>query len=120
MRVAIHVPVAKREYILGKILQFDKSKEMFKIMDEDDKGVTWDKPIQGVIPVPTLQQINLNERRRFEFDEEVLAVFPQTTCFYQGVVKQKPSRNHAKYGILFDDENEVRMIVADLVIPGNI
>ena len=33
----------------------------------------------------------------------VMAIYPQTTCFYKGVIKESPNATSDEYEVLFED-----------------
>merc|ERR1712080_767173 len=57
-----------------------------------------------VIPLPTMRACpETNPEALYEPGTTVMAIYPQTTCFYKGVIKEQPSSGAEDYQILFED-----------------
>ncbi|ETO09711.1 hypothetical protein RFI_27668 [Reticulomyxa filosa] len=101
----------EKRYILGQVTKVEKKGMdndkviLVGVKDISDPTLEWTLPILACIPVPNLIDVNLNQRRLFDLNEHVLAVYPDTTCFYPGKVLEKPTRYKQKYKILFDNDD---------------
>ncbi|ORX92261.1 hypothetical protein K493DRAFT_226154, partial [Basidiobolus meristosporus CBS 931.73] len=49
-------------------------------------------PPRNIIPLP--EEVVLGEYPEFEVDHVVLALYPNTTCFYKAIVVLPPSKVH--------------------------
>ena len=97
-------------WILVNILYFDATTERYDVQDEDDASRVLKL---DAADVRKLEDISATLRR----GDRVLAVFPETTCFYSGVVAKNPnnaatsSSGYSRSGdndviIRFDDDED--------------
>ena len=57
-----------------------------------------------VIPLPTMRaNPETNPEALYGPGTTVMAIYPQTTCFYKGVIKEPPGGAAEDYQILFED-----------------
>ena len=57
-----------------------------------------------VIPLPTKRACpETNPDALYAPGTTVMAIYPQTTCFYKGVIKEQPSAAADDYQVLFED-----------------
>jgi hypothetical protein len=106
------------------VLYVDANAEMYEVQDEDDASRTLKLE---ACDVRKLADVSATLRR----GDRVLAVFPETTCFYSGIVAKHP--NHPKSGssssssndiiVKFDDDEDdqgkplARKVPARFVLP---
>ncbi|CEG84284.1 hypothetical protein RMATCC62417_18107 [Rhizopus microsporus] len=70
-----------------------------------------------VIPVPTPKEAEMAPE--IPAHQEVLALYPSTTCFYRAVVISPPSKNKdiKNYKVQFEDDNdEVKQVAPEHVL----
>ncbi|VDP05326.1 unnamed protein product [Soboliphyme baturini] len=71
-----------------------------------------------VIPVPLMRaHPTLNPEAIFPLDAEVLALYPQTTCFYKGVVQSPPAKPNDTYLVAFEDNSYPQGFSQPLTVP---
>ena len=57
-----------------------------------------------VIPLPTMRASpETNPEALYCQGTTVMAIYPQTTCFYKGVIKEQPGGAAEDYQVLFED-----------------
>ncbi|CAM9842400.1 unnamed protein product [Discosporangium mesarthrocarpum] len=83
--VAIQLDPGDEQWILARVLQYYPDVGNYKVMDEDDNSKTYELPEQQVIPLEGRQE-------RLAKGDEVLAVYTDTTSFYQATVMIPPRR----------------------------
>lgn len=94
-----------------------RPKLMYEVRDIDS-GKHHLLPPDSILPLPTLHDIALSQRKLFNIDDDVLAWFPSTTVMYPAKVVKQPTKNKSYYVLQFDDDDvDTRDIPADLVAP---
>jgi len=83
------------EWILAKILSWHPEKQKYEIQDTepDDSGVQtrYVLPPKSIIPIASQQEVA--SQPEIKTGEDVLALYPGTTCFYKATVMVQPSKN---------------------------
>lgn len=83
------------EWILATIKKFLPSKNSYEVEDVDDEDPRkYVLPLSAVIPLPTAEpnpKTGFSIQYEFHKDSEVLAIFPNTTCFYRATVIALPN-----------------------------
>ena len=99
------------------MLYFDVNAEMYEVQDEDDASRTLKL---DTADVRKLEDISATLRR----GDRVLAVFPETTCFYSGIVAKNPKTGPGSDIVIkFDDDEDelgkpvARKVPARFVLP---
>lgn len=91
-------------WILANVLDFDFHTQTFEVQDEDD--------ITRIATLPVCDVRRLDDTAvHFRKNDKVLAVFPDTTSFYRGVIVKNPkppSTNSANWEVIvrFDDDED--------------
>ncbi|KAI8054902.1 SGF29 tudor-like domain-containing protein [Thamnidium elegans] len=109
------------EWILAVVLQYhpDKNKYQVEDVDQDDFGEKqrYMLPPRYVIPVKSSEEAKLSPE--IPAYQDVLALYPGTTCFYKATVIAPPSKSKEikNYRVQFEDDNdEVKYIMPEHVI----
>ncbi|KAI7895707.1 SGF29 tudor-like domain-containing protein [Mucor mucedo] len=109
------------EWILAVVLQYhpDKNKYQVEDVDQDDYGEKqrYMLPPRYVIPVKSSEEAKLSPE--IPSRQDVLALYPGTTCFYKATVIAPPSKSKEikNYRVQFEDDNdEVKYIMPEHVI----
>ncbi|ORY06117.1 DUF1325-domain-containing protein [Basidiobolus meristosporus CBS 931.73] len=83
-----------QEWILAVVLQYFPEKNKYQVedadVDENGKRMRYNLPPRNIIPLP--EEAILNEYPEFDIDHVVLALYPNTTCFYKAIVVLPPSK----------------------------
>lgn len=96
-------------WILAEVVHFQSGSGRYDIDDIDDSSDSTKQRHNGlsrrrVVPLP-LMRVNpdTDADALFEQNSPVLALYPQTTCFYRGIVHRVPLTPTDDYLILFED-----------------
>lgn len=96
-------------WILAEVVQYHANAGRYDI-DDIDESVEAKKrhslSKRRIVPLP-LWRVNpeTNPEALFEKDDLILALYPQTTCFYRGIIGKVPESAHEDYSILFEDSS---------------
>lgn len=86
--VAIKLDLYIDDWILGKVLFFNGETGYYDIADFDDTTKRYNLPETQVIILQSLK----DEMKKLNRGDEVLAVYPDTTSFYQAIVAHAPKK----------------------------
>ncbi|CEG63324.1 hypothetical protein CU097_009405 [Rhizopus azygosporus] len=119
--VAAKQPDKNDEWILAVVIQYypDRNKYQVEDVDQDEYGGKQHYMLSPkyVIPVPTPKEAEMAPE--IPAHQEVLALYPSTTCFYRAVVISPPSKNKdiKNYKVQFEDDNdEVKQVAPEHVL----
>jgi SAGA-associated factor 29 len=94
-------------WILAEVVRFNHSINKYEIDDIDEEQK--EKHLlsrRRVVPLPLMRaNPETNPEAIFEKGALVLALYPQTTCFYRGVIGKRPETGHEDYLVLFEDSS---------------
>ncbi|KAI9307270.1 SGF29 tudor-like domain-containing protein, partial [Cunninghamella echinulata] len=110
------------EWILAVVLNFhpDKNKYQVEDVEQDEYGQKQKYTLQprNVIPIPTAGDPDFLPE--IHVGQDVLALYPGTTCFYRATVAQTPNKdmNQPKsYKVKFeDDNNEIKTVMQEYIL----
>jgi len=92
-------------WILAEVVSFNHSTGKYDVDDIDEEQKdrhTLSK--RKVIPLPTMRaNPETSPDALYEKGTTVMAIYPQTTCFYKGVIKDQPATPSDDYEVLFED-----------------
>lgn len=99
--------VVDEEWILAEVVQFLSGQNKYEVDDIDDEQK--DRHVlskRKIIPLP-LMRVNpeTDGHALFPKDTQVMALYPQTTCFYKAIVSRLPQTSTEEYELLFEDSN---------------
>lgn len=94
-------------WILGEVRSYSRITGKYEVQDVDEeqtKNYILNK--RHVVPLPT-HRVNpeTDHNALFNLGSIVLAVYPQTTCFYRAIVTDQPKTANQDYTLLFEDES---------------
>ncbi|KAI9598298.1 SGF29 tudor-like domain-containing protein [Syncephalis fuscata] len=112
------------EWILAVVKRYFAEKQVYEVEDaeEDDSGniATYQLPPKYIL---TISNTGMGHRSgEFAIGHTVLALYPNTTCFYKATVTMPPSkvrdpRCKGQYVVQFDDDNEqAQAVPANMVL----
>jgi hypothetical protein len=84
------------DWILAVVTRFIPEKNKYEVedVDEEEEQKKYLLPKSSIIPLPTMEENPATKgyKKRYEFqkDAPVLAIFPNTTCFYRAHVVSVP------------------------------
>ena len=93
--VAIRPNHLSPEWILGRVIAYHSDMGVYEVVDVDDSKLL-KLPETQVI---TLDTPNMESIRKLNKNEEVLAVYPDTSTFYPATLSQAPRRTGMGGGI---------------------
>jgi len=92
-------------WILAEVVSFNQGTGKYDVDDIDEEQKdrhTLSK--RKVIPLPTMRaNPETSPEALYEKGTTVMAIYPQTTCFYKGVIKDQPATPSDDYEVLFED-----------------
>ena len=99
------------EWILAKVVSYDASTGMYKLVDEDIES-------KKILNLPDSQVVVISpfDVRR---GDTIFAVYPDTTSFYQATVTQVPRKAHpnAFVQVNFVDDSDEFGVTHDKAVP---
>lgn len=112
-------PGDESNWILGEVVRFNHSINKFEIDDIDEEQK--EKHVLSRRRVVVLPQMRadpeINHEAIFEPSSNVLALYPQTTCFYRGIIGKSPENAHDDYLVLFEDQTYPEGYSPPLPVP---
>lgn len=96
----------EENWILAEVVQFINGQNKYEVDDIDEEQK--DRHIlsrRKVIPLPLLRaNPETDGHALFPKDTMVMALYPQTTCFYKALINKLPSVATEDYEVLFEDK----------------
>ena len=96
----------EENWILAEVISYNQSTGKYEVYDVDSED-GHERHVLGkrrVCPLPLWRANPLTDPNAiFPKDSFVLALYPQTTCFYRGIVGEPPQTPQEDYLILFED-----------------
>lgn len=116
--VAAHVPDGEESlWILARILE-KIGATRFDVVDIEKEEKIYRLQIEDLIPVPTRDDVPLNTRRLFLIGQRVLAIYPNTSVFYNAHVFRQPITEQGKYDLIFEqDDNKITAVAQEFILP---
>ncbi|KAI8638709.1 SGF29 tudor-like domain-containing protein [Parasitella parasitica] len=109
------------EWILAVVLQYyaDKNKYQVEDVDQDDYGEKQRYMLSPRYVIPVLSSEAAKASPEIPAQQDVLALYPGTTCFYKATVIAPPSKGKdiKNYRVQFEDDNdEVKYVMPEHVL----
>lgn len=132
-------------WFLGEIIDYDSKTKKYKVQDVDDNGLVLQRKNQNnrnqnnkkrnnktqnsngsfwvlsryqVSPLPRYKSnVGVNPKFEFENDDNVMALYPNTTCFYKAIVYDIPKTSSDPYLISFEDTATHNGITPPIQVP---
>ncbi|XP_047113011.1 SAGA-associated factor 29 isoform X3 [Schistocerca piceifrons] len=94
-------------WILAEVVQYNQATNKYEVDDIDEEQK--DRHIlsrRRVVPLPLMRaNPETDPHALFPKGATVMALYPQTTCFYKAVVNQLPTTSTEEYEVLFEDSS---------------
>ena len=94
-------------WILAEVVHYNHSSNKYEIDDIDEEQK--DRHIlsrRRVLPLPLMRaNPETDPDALFPKDTLVLALYPQTTCFYRAIIQDPPKTAQQEYQVLFEDSS---------------
>lgn len=119
----VRTPDGEEQLILAEIVSFNPSSNKYDVDDIDEEAGRNGKERhhlsrRRVIPLPKLKANPVTHPQAlFQKDQIVMALYPQTTCFYKAVIHQPPSRPQDEYSVSFEDTSYADGFAPPLNVP---
>lgn len=110
----------EENWILAEVVEYHSNTSKYEVDDidaeEGQERYTLSK--KCVVPLPLWRANPLTDPDAiFPKDSLVLALYPQTTCFYRGIISESPTTPQEDYLILFEDNTYVEGYSPPLNVP---
>ncbi|XP_003386069.1 PREDICTED: SAGA-associated factor 29-like [Amphimedon queenslandica] len=110
------------QWILAVVVSYNSHYHRYIVDDIDEEGHIEKKQYQvskrRVIPLPTWKaDPSTTPQALFKPGQKVLALYPQTTCFYPAVIHEQPKTVEAEYSVLFEDNTYFEGYSPPLDVP---
>uniref|UniRef100_F7E6K6 SAGA-associated factor 29 n=1 Tax=Callithrix jacchus TaxID=9483 RepID=F7E6K6_CALJA len=93
------------QWILAEVVSYSHATNKYEVDDIDEEGKerhTLSR--RRVIPLPQWKaNPETDPEALFQKEQLVLALYPQTTCFYRALIHAPPQRPQDDYSVLFED-----------------
>ncbi|XP_038636272.1 SAGA-associated factor 29, partial [Scyliorhinus canicula] len=93
------------QWILAEVVSYSHTANKYEVDDIDEEGKerhTLSR--RRIIPLPQWKaNPETDPEALFQKDQLVLALYPQTTCFYRALIHTAPQRPQEDYSVLFED-----------------
>ncbi len=101
----VRSPDGDENWILAEVVSYNHSASKYEVDDIDEEQKDrHNLSRRRVIPLPTMRaNPETNPEALYVQGTVVMAIYPQTTCFYKGVIKEQPGSAAEDYQVLFED-----------------
>ncbi|XP_062460181.1 SAGA-associated factor 29 [Pezoporus occidentalis] len=93
------------QWILAEVVSYSHAANKYEVDDIDEEGKerhTLSR--RRIIPLPQWKtNPETDPEALFQREQLVLALYPQTTCFYRALIHTPPQRPQDDYSVLFED-----------------
>ncbi|XP_020601852.1 SAGA-associated factor 29-like [Orbicella faveolata] len=119
----VRTPDGEEQLILAEIVSFNPSSNKYDVDDIDEEAGRNGKERhhlsrRRVIPLPKMKANPVTHPQAlFQTDQIVMALYPQTTCFYKAVIHEPPSRPQDDYSVSFEDTSYADGFAPPLNVP---
>lgn len=96
----------EENWILAEVVAYHSSTGKYDVddVDAEEDQIRYTLSRKRVVPLPLWRANPVTDPEAiFPKDSFVLALYPQTTCFYRGIVSEAPQTPLEDYLILFED-----------------
>lgn len=111
--------VDESNWILAEVVNYNSGSGKYEIDDIDEEQK--ERHIvskRKIIPLPQMRANPVtNPEALFDKGCLVLALYPQTTCFYQGIIGKRPETSNEDYLVLFEDSSYPEGYSPPLSVP---
>ncbi|XP_065574051.1 SAGA-associated factor 29-like isoform X3 [Artemia franciscana] len=109
-------PEADENWILAEVVSFSQSQGRYEVFDIDEEQK--EKHIlskRRIVVLPLMRASpEINPEALFS---KVMALYPQTTCFYKAIISELPSSSQDDYHVSFEDPNYAGGFSPPLMVP---
>jgi SAGA-associated factor 29 len=110
------------QWILAVVVSYNSHYHRYHVDDIDEEGHIEKKRYQvskrRVIPLPIWKADPVaTPQALFREGQKVLALYPQTTCFYPAIIHELPKTVDEEYSVLFEDNTYLEGYSPPLDVP---
>ena len=100
-------PDEDENWILAEIVSYNPNTNKYEIDDiDEEQKERHTLSRRRVIPLPLMRaNPETDQEALFEKGTLILALYPQTTCFYRAIVQEPPKNAQDEYQVLFEDSS---------------
>ncbi|XP_053213166.1 SAGA-associated factor 29-like [Panonychus citri] len=100
-------PDDDENWILAEIVSYNSNTNKYEIDDiDEEQKERHTLSRRRVIPLPLMRaNPETDQEALFEKGTLILALYPQTTCFYRAIVQEPPKTAQEEYQVLFEDSS---------------
>ncbi|XP_015785912.1 SAGA-associated factor 29 [Tetranychus urticae] len=100
-------PDEDENWILAEIVSYNSNTNKYEIDDiDEEQKERHTLSRRRVIPLPLMRaNPETDHEALFEKGTLILALYPQTTCFYRAIVQEPPKNAQDEYQVLFEDSS---------------
>lgn len=121
----VKVPDDEEEWILAEVASYNSSTGKYDVDDIDyteEDGKSGKERHQlsrrRIVPLPLWRaDPSTNSEALFQHKQLVMALYPQTTCFYRALIHTVPKVEHEDYTVLFEDTSYADGYSPPLSVP---
>ncbi|XP_065832290.1 SAGA-associated factor 29-like isoform X2 [Oscarella lobularis] len=118
----IKTPEGEEQWILAEVVSYNAHQGKYTVEDIDEEGrssreshVLTRRKVSSLPTMkadPTLSPSALHLKGQL-----VMAIYPQTTCFYRGIINALPNRADSDYSVLFEENSYAEGYSPPLKVP---
>ncbi|CAL8093228.1 unnamed protein product [Orchesella dallaii] len=100
-------PEGDENWILAEVVSYNSITSKYEVDDiDEEQKERFTLSRRRVIPLPLMRaNPETDPDALFRKDSIVLALYPQTTCFYKAIISSPPLILHEEYEVLFEDSS---------------
>eukprot|EP00053_Salpingoeca_punica_P006839 m.63818 g.63818 ORF g.63818 m.63818 type:complete len:272 (+) comp13880_c0_seq1:58-873(+) len=99
-------PKEDEHWILTSVVGYDKEKVVVEdVYEEGEQVKRYTLSQKYVVPLSIWRPHHDHTHLFFKVGQAVLALYPQTTCFYRAEVHEQPNKDRDSYLLHFDDDD---------------
>ncbi|XP_032220466.1 SAGA-associated factor 29 [Nematostella vectensis] len=112
----------EEQWILAEIVSFNPGTNKYDVDDIDEEGKNGKErhhlSRRRVVPLPKMKaNPQTHPNALFKKDQVVMALYPQTTCFYKAWIHEPPTRPQDHYSVSFEDTSYADGFAPPLHVP---
>ena len=104
IKVVLQSDNNNERFIVCEVVNINYRRNEIKCKDIDDASTVYCKKFSECVPLPTLIDVGIKQRKIFGKNEKVLSIYKTTTAFYPATVYSLPTNGN--YKVVFDDDDD--------------
>lgn len=108
----------EQTWILAEVVCYNASTKYYEVDDVDEANERYTLTKRRVVPLPIMRaDPETDPDALHEEGAHIMALYPQTTCFYKGKIHERPKTARDDYQVLFEDPNYPEGYSPALTVP---